>query len=105
MTQSVRISMEVMENEALIFEVRDVSNAHPTHEVRAVGFGKDFVMQCDCLAGGHGALLCPHIVAVIRENRDLVMYGHSQFADLKRRSRGSRAADPDNGYWKFYPPS
>lgn len=93
-----------MQSNNLIFHVRRENEIHPTFVVSAVGEGRDFYMYCDCLASKHGALICPHIVAVLRENHDLVLYGSSQFNELKERSVGSQTVDPDNGYWKFYPP-
>lgn len=92
-----------MTNEDLVFKLREKDDAHPHATVVATGEGKDFSMFCGCLACLNGALICPQIVAVIREDKDRVMYGQGQFEELRKRSNGSRLTDPNNGYWKFYP--
>jgi hypothetical protein len=86
----------------LEFWVREAGNVHPTHTVHASGEGEGFSMSCSCLASRHGALLCTHIAAVLREREDLVMYGMGEIEALRRRSRGSRVADPENGYWQQF---
>jgi uncharacterized Zn finger protein len=69
----------------------------------AFGEGKEFSMSCTCLASKHGAPICTHIVAVLREDNDIVMYGRDQFDELRTRSLGSHTIDPNNGYWQFFP--
>lgn len=92
-----------MTSDRLVFRVREKCDAHASAEVVVTGSGKDFQMTCTCLASLHGAPLCPHIVAVLRECEDLVMSGQRHFAELEARAKGSRVADKDNGYWHFYP--
>ena len=92
-----------MTSDRLVFRVREKGDAHASAEVVATGSGKDFWMTCTCLASLHGAPLCPHIVAVLREREDRVMSGKRHFAALRTRAKGSRVADKGNGYWHFYP--
>jgi hypothetical protein len=86
----------------LVFQLRNQDDIHPSSTVIAIGEGKNFSMSCSCLASKHGAPICTHIVAVLREDHDVVMYGRTQFDELKVRSEGSYTVDPNNGYWQFY---
>lgn len=86
----------------LVFKLRNEGDIHPSSTVIANGEGEGFSMSCTCLASKHGAPICAHIVAVLREDHDMVMYGRTQFDELKARSQGSHTVDPNNGYWKFF---
>ena len=85
-----------MAQTTLNFRLREPGAAHPTHTVRADGSGTNLQMSCTCLASAHGALLCPHIAAVIREDEELVMYGRRFFAELRQRLIASKLADASN---------
>ena len=90
-------------SDRLEFRVRHPGDSHPSFTVVATGNGPDFRITCDCMASLHGAPICRHIVAVLREESELIVSGARDLETLNERAKGSQAMDPENGYWHFYP--